>query len=129
MRRLADQLDSLPCEVFGGDLRLYSEKEKIFTYPDILVACGANCLLDGRSDTLTDATVIIEVLSPATKNYDRGEKFRFYRFLPSFAEYLLLAQDEMRAEHHARQPDGSRLFREFTWPGDEIELKSIDCHL
>ncbi len=84
---------------------------------------------DGRRDTLTDATFIIEVLSPATKNYDRSEKFRFYRSLPSFSEYLLLAQDEMRAELHTRQSDRSWLFREFTGPDDEIELKSIGCRL
>jgi Uma2 family endonuclease len=129
VRRLGEQLDDRPCEVFGGDLRLYSAKYKIFTYPDVLVACGQHRLLEGRRDTLTDATVIIEVLSPSTKNYDRSEKFRFYRSLPSFSEYLLLAQDEIRAEHHVRQPDGSWLFREFTGPADEIGLKSIGCHL
>jgi Uma2 family endonuclease len=128
-RRLAEQLDGHPCEAFGGDLRLYSAKYKIFTYPDVLVTCGPNQLLDARRDTLTDATVVVEVLSPATKDYDRGEKFRFYRSLPSFSEYLLLAQDEMRAEHHVRQPDGSWLFREFTGTTDEIDLKSIGCRL
>jgi len=71
---------------------------------------------EGRKDTLVDATVIVEVLSPSTKNYGRGEKFRFYRALPSFREYLLLAQDEIRAEHHVRQPDGSWLMREYFRP-------------
>ena len=129
VRRLAEQLDDRPCEVFGGDLRLYSAKYKIFTYPDVLVTCGPHRLLDARRDTLTDATVIVEVLSPSTKNYDRGEKFLFYRSLPSFSEYLLLSQDEIHAEHHVRQPDNSWLFREFTEPTDEIELKSIGCRL
>jgi Uma2 family endonuclease len=71
------------------------------------VTCGPDKLLDGHKDTLVDATVIVEVLSPSTRNYDRGEKFQFYRSLPSFAEYLLLAQDTFRAEHHVRQPNGS----------------------
>jgi Uma2 family endonuclease len=128
-RRLTEQLDGSPCEAFDGDLRLYSAKQKMFTYPDVLVTCGPNQLLDARRDTLTDATVIVEVLSPSTRNYDRGEKFLFYRSLPSFSEYLLLAQDKVRAELHVRQPDGSWLFREFTGPGDVIELKSINCRL
>ncbi|MGA3242968.1 MAG: Uma2 family endonuclease [Bryobacteraceae bacterium] len=128
-RRLTEQLDGRPCEAFDGDLRLYSAKYKIFTYPDVLVTCGPHRLLEGRRDTLTDATVIVEVLSRSTKNYDRGEKFLFYRSLPSFCEYLLLSQDTMRAEHHVRQPDASWLFREFTGPGDEIDLKSIGCRL
>jgi Uma2 family endonuclease len=128
-RRLTEQLDGRPCEAFDGDLRLYSAKYKIFTYPDVLVTCGPHQLLDARRDTLTDATVIVEVLSPSTKNYDRGEKFLFYRSLPSFSEYLLLSQDTMRAEHHVRQPDNSWLFREFTESDDKIELKSISCRL
>src|SRR5580658_7917610 len=97
-RQLAEQLEGGPCEAFDGDLRLYSARYKMFTYPDVLVTCGPNQLLDARRDTLTDATVIVEVFSPATRNYDRGDKFLFYRSIPSFFEYLLLAQDEMRAE-------------------------------
>ncbi len=128
-RQLAEQLDRGPCELAMGDLRLYSAKHRIFTYPDILVTCGPDQYLDTRRDTITDATAIAEVLSPSTKNYDRSQKFDFYRSLPSFSEYLLLAQDEVRAEHHVRLPDASWLFREFTSPGDIIELKSIGCRL
>jgi Uma2 family endonuclease len=128
-RRLAEQLDGRSCEVAGSDLRLYSAQRKMYTYPDVFVTCGPDQFLDARHDTITDATVVIEILSPSTEGYVHGEKFRFYRSLPSFSEYLLVAQDEMRAEHHARQPDGSWLFREFTKPADEIELKSIGCRL
>jgi Uma2 family endonuclease len=127
--RLTEQLRGRPCGARSSDLRLYSARHKMFTYPDIVVTCGPDQLLDGRNDTLTDATVIVEVLSPSTRNYDRGEKFRFYRSLPSFSEYLLLGQDEMRAEHHVRQSDQSWLFREFTSLADEIDLKSIGCRL
>jgi Uma2 family endonuclease len=128
--KLTEQLRGRPCEAFGADLlRLHIAKYKIFTYPDVLVTCGPQYLLDGRRDTLTDATLIVEVLSPSTKHYDYTEKFRFYRSLLSFSEYLLLAQDEIRAEHHLRQPDASWLFREFTDPADEIELNSIGCRL
>jgi Uma2 family endonuclease len=126
---LTEQLRGRPCGARTSDLRLYSAKHKMFTYPDIVVTCGPDQLLDARRDTLTDATVIVEVLSPSTKNYDRGEKFLVYRSLPSFSEYLLLSQDTMRAEHHVRQPDGAWLLREFTGPADEIELKSIGCRL
>ena len=126
---LTEQLRGRRCEAIGSDLRLHCAQYRMFTYPDVYVTCGPDRFLDAERDTLTDATVIVEVLSPSTMNYDRGEKFRFYRGLPSFAEYLLLAQDTMRAEHHVRQSDGSWLFREFTNPADEIELKSIGCRL
>jgi Uma2 family endonuclease len=127
--QLTALLRGRPCGARSNDLRLYSARQKMLTYPDVVVTCGPDQLLAGRRDTLIDATVIVEVLSPTTQDYDRGEKFRFYRSLPSFSEYLLLAQDEIRAEHHVRQPDGSWLFREFSGPSGEIELASIGCRL
>jgi Uma2 family endonuclease len=127
--RLDEQLRDRPCAVAGSNLRLFCEQAKMLTYPDIVVFCEPAEFLDGDTDTLVDATAIVEVLSPSTQNYDRGEKFRFYRGLPSFSEYLLLAQDAVRAEHHVRQPDGSWLFRESGEPEAMIELKSIGCTL
>jgi Uma2 family endonuclease len=126
---LREQLLGKPCEAAAADFRLYCAEHNLFTYPDIVVFCASPKFLDQRRDTITDATAVVEVLSPSTKNYDRGEKFRYYRSLPSFAEYLLLAQDEVRAEHHIRQLDGSWLFREFTSPAAEIELLTIGCRL
>jgi Uma2 family endonuclease len=126
---LRDQLRGRPCEAAGSDLRLYCERNGIFAYPDVVVICGPPKFLDQRRDVITDATAIVEVLSPSTRNYDRGEKFRYYRSLESFAEYLLLEQDEIRAEHHVRQPDGCWLFREITNPAAEIALNSIGCQL
>ena len=126
--RLWEQLRGRTCGVRTNEKRLYIAQFEAFTYPDVVVTCDPDRLYkDGR--TITDATVIVEVLSPSTKNYDRSEKFDFYRSLPSFAEYLLLAQDAMRGERHTRLPDGSWLFREFTAPTDIIELKSIGCRL
>ena len=127
--RLDLQLRGKPRATAGSDLRLYSKTEKTLTYPDIVVFCEPAQFLDGDRDTLTDATVIVEVLSKSTQNYDRGEKFRAYRTLPSFAEYLLLAQNEIRAEHHVRQPHGTWLFRESKSPDTQIHLAAIGCTL
>jgi Uma2 family endonuclease len=82
--------------ITGGGTLLFISKYNAFTHPDAVVTCGPDRLFkEGRM--LVDATLIVEVLSPSTKNFDRSEKFDFYRSLPSFAEYLLLAQDAMRA--------------------------------
>jgi Uma2 family endonuclease len=93
------------------------------------VACRPFQVLDGRKDTLTDAAVIIDVLSTPPRTDDHGEKFRLYRALASFREYLLLAQNRIRAEHWVRQSDGSWLMREYFSPTDEIRLPSIGCSL
>ncbi len=123
------QLRGKPCAAAGSNLRLYSKQEKTLTYPDIVVFCEPAQFLDGDRDTLTDATVIVEVLSKSTQDYDRGDKFRTYRTLPSFVEYLLLAQNEIRAEHHVRQPDGTWVFRESKAPDTQIYLAAIGCTL
>ena len=123
------QLRGRECAAFATDVRLFVRQHDLITYPDVFVTCRPFQALDGRKDTMTDATVIIEVLSPSTKNYDRGEKFLFYRALPSFREYLLLSQDKIRAEHHVRQPDGAWLMREYSSFADEIDLPSIGCRL
>jgi Uma2 family endonuclease len=127
--QLMSQLRGTKCEAVVHDLRLHSAAHRVFTYPDIVVICGEPAFLDQQRDTIVDATVIVEVLSPSTKSYDRGDKFAFYRSLPSFADYLLLGQDAVRAEHHARQADGSWLLREFSSPAAQIELTSIGCSL
>jgi Uma2 family endonuclease len=117
------------CAVVTTDMRLAVPRYNLITYPDVFVTCGPRQFFDNCRDILADATLIVEVLSPSTKNYDRGEKFLFYRALPSFREYLLFSQDEVRAEQHIRQADGSWLMREYTSITDEIELASIGCSL
>jgi Uma2 family endonuclease len=126
---LGGQLRGRKCAAFATDLRLFVRERQLITYPDIFVACEPYQDLDGRKDMLVDAVLIIEVLSPSSKNYDRGEKFLFYRSLPSFREYLLLAQDQIHAEHHVRQSDGSWVMREYSSAADEIALPSIECRL
>ena len=113
------------CRPYCQDVRLWVESFQLFTYPDLLIVCGPPELFPGRKDTLTNATLIIEVLSPSTRDYDAGDKFKFYRSLPSFQEYLLISQDEIRVQHHQRQASNRWLFTEFTDPKDTVEFSSI----
>lgn len=129
LRHLDAALEGKGCEVFPSDLRMYVKQHKLFTYPDITVVRGTPRLLAGRKDTITDATLIIEVLSPSTESYDRNEKFRSYRSLPSLTEYVLVAQDEVRVEQHLRQRPGRWVMTESTSLDDDIELSSIDVKL
>ena len=127
---LGRQLSGTPCAAVSNDLRLYVKDRAMFTYPDVIVLCPASeNFFDAEQDTLLDAVVIVEVLSPSTRNYDRGEKFLYYRSLPSFTDYLLIAQDSIRAEHHHRQPDNSWLMREYTSGDDVLLFPSIGCQL
>jgi Uma2 family endonuclease len=114
-----------PCKLYGQDLRLWVEPYQLFTYPDLLLICGLPKLFPGRKDTVTDASLIVEVLSPSTRDYDAGDKFKFYRSLPSFQEYLLISQDEFRVEHHVRQASNRWLMTEFTLPGATLPLATL----
>ena len=129
VRQLDVALEGKGCEVFPSAPRLYVKQRKLFAYPDVTVVCGQPRMLTGRKDTITDATLIVEVLSPSTQDYDRNEKFRNYRSLPSLAEYILVAQDELRLEQHLRQRPGQWIMTEYTSIVDDVVLSSIEVSL
>ena len=127
--RLVDTaLDGTACQVFFADLRLNISAYDLITYPDLFVACGSLKRLPGRKDTLTDATMVIEVLSPKTELYDQSEKFLFYKSLPSFKEYLLVSQSQAKVERHHRSARGEWRSSQFG-PGQSFSLKSIHCEI
>lgn len=117
------------CAVLPSDLRLWIEASRRYVYPDVTVVCGDPRFTDEHRDTLTNPIVLVEVLSKATEAYDRGEKFELYRTLPSFAEYLLFAQDRPHCEHFVRQPGDRWLLTEEHRLDVPLELASIGCEL
>ena len=124
---LGGQLRRRSCEVASSDLRLRVSPDGLYTYPDIVVFCGRPLFADDRTDTITDATVIIEILSPSTENYDRGFKFEQYRRLSSLKDYIVIAQDRVHLEHSTRQDDNSWVLREKSDSAASIRLESIGC--
>ena len=121
------QLRGGSCQLFMTDLRLQVATHKLFTYPDLFVVCGPLARFKGRSDTLTDATLIVEVLSQSTEIYDRGQKFLFYQTLPSLREYLLVSQDKVQAELHSSKRPGQWL--SIQQNEGSIELSSVKANL
>jgi Uma2 family endonuclease len=122
------QLRGRPCEAAGSDLRLRVNSKGLFTYPDIVVFCGEPQFADTRRDTITDATVIIEILSPSTENYDRGFKFEQYRQVPSLKDYIVISQNRVHVEHWNRQHDGAwMLFCETSDVNATVNIPSIEC--
>ena len=95
---LYSKLKGKPCRPFGSDMRIHIPANTLFTYPDISVMCGEIESRDNDDMNFLNPTVIIEVLSPSTKNYDRGEKFRLYRDIPSLKEYILVDSESISIE-------------------------------
>jgi len=77
-----------------------------YLYPDLMVYCGKPQLL-GEAETLANPTIVFEVSSPTTRNYDYGEKFILYRKLRSLREYVLIAQDQPLIEIYHFNDDGT----------------------
>ena len=126
---LHGQLRRRPCAVYSTDLRVKITASGLYTYPDVVVVCGTLHFDDEHQDTLLNPALIVEVLSESTQDYDRGGKFTQYRTIPSFAEYVLVAQDECHIEHFVKQANGQWLLSETTQATDTITLSSIECTL
>ena len=122
---LYQQLRGRPCEVTPSDLRIAIGALGIYTYPDVTVVCGEPQFEDAEQDTLLNPTLLVEILSPSTESYDRGEKFERYRLIPTFREYLLVAQDQPIVERYLRQPDNRWLLANFEQLSDVIALDAI----
>lgn len=123
------QLRGGPCEVFDSDLRVYVEACRAIFYPDCTVACDAPQFTPSGMATLTNPTVIIEVLSPSTYRTDRGFKSDCYRSLASLAAYVLVAQDEPRIEAFVRQPDDTWRYEVASGMDGVLRLECIGCEL
>ena len=118
-----------PCEVFSTNLRVQVEKNIHYTYPDVVVVCGDVKLADGRSDTITNPTVIVEVLSESTRDYDRGSKFTAYRGIETLTDYILIDQDTVHIEYFSKEPDSIWRLREYFSPREFVEIKSAGAVL
>jgi Uma2 family endonuclease len=95
---LMQKLKGKSSRPFNGDQRIHVEKNTLFTYPDISVICGDIITLNNDNYNVLNPSVIIEVLSNSTKNYDRGEKFKLYRAIPTLKEYILVDSESVNIE-------------------------------
>ena len=125
---LRERLKSRDCTAYNGEMRIRTAPAGLYSYADAVVSCGEAQV---ENDTLLNPVVIVEVLSKSTASYDRGVKFELYRQIPSFREYLIVAQDRPYVEHHVRENAGSRVWimREYTDLEDVITLGTIDVRL
>lgn len=125
---LHQRLRGGPCRTFMGDMRVQVGAGRRYTYPDVSAVCGEPRFIDGTLDTLTNPALIVEVLSPSTEAYDRGEKFLHYRGIDSLAEYVLVAQDRVLVERFVRAGE----FWTLSTLSDldaSLELTSVGCEI
>jgi len=126
---LANSLKGKSCKPFGSDMRIHIPQNTLFTYPDISVICGDIINPNGDENSATNPTVIIEILSPSTRNYDRGVKFMLYRAIPTLKEYILVEAESIHVEQFAINKEGLWQLKEFSSQDDELKLESINVNL
>jgi Uma2 family endonuclease len=126
---LRTQLKGRRCRNYISDMRVSVRGGERYLYPDGVVTCGPEHYEESKQDSLMNPLVIIEVLSPSTEAYDRGDKFLYYQSIPSFREYVLVSQAPRRIEVFRKQPDGSWLYQSYPFTPPPVILESIDCTL
>lgn len=114
-----------PYYVFVTDQRLWIPRKRLYTYPDVMVVAGEIQLQAGRRDTITNPTMIVEVLSESTQAYDQGDKFKAYRTIPSFEEYVLISQSSYQVEHYHKTGLKQWLFSEVEGQDSVLTLNTV----
>ncbi len=115
-------------EAMNNDLRIWLPEYHCGVYPDAMVFDGIIQLNGERKDEALNPILIVEVLSPSTEQHDRNNKFRMYRSIPSFCEYLLVRQDEPLVERYHKQENGW-LLSDFDSLDKSILLNSVNIEL
>jgi Uma2 family endonuclease len=112
------------CRPYSADLRIRVLATGLATYPDAAVICGEPSRDPSSPTHVTNPTVVVEVLSTSTEEYDRGEKREHYQQIPALREYLLVSQDRRRVEVFRRSDGGAWECRVHE-SGDAVELPSL----
>lgn len=122
---LVTKLKGSLCKPYGSDLRIHIPENTLFTYPDISVICGDIVTSEADQDTAILPTVLIEILSPSTRNYDRGDKFKLYRDIPSLKEYVLIDSESILIEVYSINERGHWELTEYKSLADTLVLHSL----
>jgi Uma2 family endonuclease len=117
------------CKPFGSDLRIHIPENTLYTYPDISIICGKPETADSFRDSIINPSIIIEILSKSTKDYDRGTKFFLYRSIQTLKEYILIDSTSVSIEIYNRQVDNSWILKEFKQPADSFVISTIGLSL
>lgn len=126
---LHQKLKGKGCMPFNSDMRVHIERNTLFTYPDISVVCGEAETLNNDNFNLLNPTLIIEVLSKSTKNYDRGDKFKLYRDIPTLKEYILIDSETISVEAFRLNEKNHWELEEYKTIGEILEIPALQLSI
>ena len=116
-------------EIFTSDMRLWLSEFGSYTYPDVMAIAGEPKFTDSKQTALTNPCLIVEVLSGSTEGYDKTAKFRLYRSIPEFEEYVLVDQEACRVEQFTKVDRNQWLLTELMGEDATLGLKSVGVEI
>src|SRR5688572_23006281 len=125
-RNLRKKLKGTACYSYFGSQRIHIPENTLFTYPDLIIACGKVNTMHNDENTIMNPAVICEVLSISTQDYDRGEKFTLYRDIPTLKEYILIDSRKIHAEIFSVSASGKWERVEYKSLRDKLRISSVD---
>ncbi|MBC7651734.1 MAG: Uma2 family endonuclease [Deinococcales bacterium] len=118
-------LKGKPCDIYPSDLRVLVKSKDAYFYPDATIVCGELDLSDDFKDTIKNPTIIFEVLSPSTTDYDLGRKFFYYMQIDTLKEYITIDTATLHVRIGNKQENGAWLFKEYNNANDSFTIESI----
>lgn len=116
-------------EIFMSDMRLWLPEYSRYTYPDVMVIAGEPIFGDQKQMEVTNPCLIVEILSSSTQSYDHDSKFRQYRSIPSFQEYILVYQNSYEVDHYVKESDDRWILTTYRGESAVIKLSSIQLEI
>jgi Uma2 family endonuclease len=126
---LAYKLKGKPCKPYGSDLRIHVAQNTLFTYPDISIICGEIVPSPEDKDTATQPTVLIEILSPSTRQYEHGGKFKLYRDIPTLKEFILIDSEAIAIEAYRLNQNNHWELQDYTSVNELFTIPCMDITL
>jgi Uma2 family endonuclease len=121
--RILDTQLQARCVVLTSDQRVVAAQRNRYVYPDVSVVCGPAVVEPGTTDVLSNPTILAEVLSSTTEQYDRGLKWEGYQRIESLTDYVLVSQAEPRIEHFRRDRTRTWVYQ-FAGAGERLALSN-----
>ncbi len=126
---LAWKLKGKRCTPYGSDLRIHIPSNTLYTYPDISIICGEIESTDDKFDIATNPSVVIEILSASTRDYDKGSKFTLYRAIETLKEYILVDATGISVEKFIRHADNSWQLTEYKLLTDNFSISTVNINI
>jgi Uma2 family endonuclease len=112
------------CQAYGSNMRVHIPQNSLYTYPDISIFCKHISKHYKHNDNFIEPSALIEILSPSTRNYDKGDKFKLYRDIPTLKEYILVDTESMLIEVFRINQRGHWELSEFRKENEMLDIQS-----